>query len=259
MLNKVTISLGVLILCMSWTVLAQEQSIDLNDKRAVRGIVASKHVALISVDVRSKVNEIPFRVGESFSKNDTLLNFDCVVLKAEASAAYASLLAAKAEYDSNLELQSGNAAGELDVELAKARMQESKGMWAAAKGRTNHCTIKAPFNGKVAALSVHEHELSQPDKPIMKIVGNTDLELNFVVPSSWLSWLKPETDFTFTIDETGKDYLVSVTRIGAEIDAVSGTIEIFGKFVEGQEDVIPGMSGLARFPEQKNLADTETE
>lgn len=238
-------------------VFSQEQEIDLENKRSVRGIVASENMALLSVDVSSKVKKIPFKVGEAFKKNETLLTFDCVVKKAEASAAYAALQASKAEYNSNLELQNHNAVGELEVDLAKAQMNENEAMWAAAKGRTNHCVIKAPYDGKVAALSVNEHEISTPNEPIMKIVGSSDLELRLVVPSAWLSWLSTETQFTFKIDETGKEYLISVSRLGAEIDAISSTIEIFGEFVEGNAGVIPGMSGLASFPEAKNLVDVE--
>jgi len=184
-----------------------------------------------------------------------LIAFDCSVKNAEASAARAAFQAAKAEYQSNLELQERSAVGELDVQLAKAKMNEGQAMWAAAKGRTKNCVIKAPFDGKVAALSVNEHEISTPDKPIMKIVGNKELELRLIVPSAWLSWLKADAPFTFQIDETSKEYIVSVTRIGAEIDAVSGTIEIFGKFTEDFADVLPGMSGLARFSNAERLAD----
>lgn len=232
------------------------QDLEMNDRNTVRGIVASENVALLSVDVSSKVSGIPFKVGESFKKNQTLLAFDCVVKKAEASAAYASFLGAKAEYKSDLEMQKSNAVGELEVELSKARKDESHAMWVAAKGRTNHCIIKAPFDGKVAALSVNEHEISTPDKPIMKIVGNTELELRLVVPSSWLSWLSTDSQFTFKIDETGDEHKVLVSRIGAEIDAISATIEIYGKFTGGYENVIPGMSGVAHFKNEKTLADT---
>jgi len=250
-----TLSLTIFILSLSTFVFAQEQMLDLDDKNSVRGIVASENVALLSVDLSAKVNKIPFRVGESFKKDQTLLSFDCVVKKAEASAAYASFQAAKVEYNSNLELQRNSAVGDLEVELSKAKMNEGQAMWAAAKGRTKNCVIKAPFDGKVAALSVNEHEISTPDKPIMKIVGNSNLELRLIVPSSWLSWIKADAPFTFQIDETGKEYLVSVTRIGAEIDAVSGTIEIFGKFAEEFADVLPGMSGLARFSDVEKFAD----
>ena len=227
----------------------------MDDKNTVRGIVASENIAHLSVDVSSKVNDIPFKVGESFKKDQTLLAFDCVVKKAEASAAYASFLGVQAEYKSNLEMQKSNAVGELEVELSKAKKNESHATWVAAKGRTNHCIIKAPFDGKVAALSVNEHEISTPDKPIMKIVGSTELELRLVVPSSWLSWLSTQSEFTFKIDETDEEHKITVSRIGAEIDAISATIEIYGKFKDGYENVIPGMSGVASFNYDKTLAD----
>ena len=256
MCKSILIFLSLIGFIFCENVFSQEQALDLDDKNSVRGMVESENVALLSVDLSATINKIPFKVGEAFKKNETLLAFDCVVKKAEASAAHAAFQAAKTEYNSNLELLSHSAAGELDVELAKARMNESQAMWTAAKGRTKSCVVKAPFDGKVAELSVNEHEMSTPDKPIMKIVGNKELELHLIVPSNWLSWLKIDAPFTFRIDETGKEYLVSVTRIGAEIDAVSGTIEIFGKFADEFTDVLPGMSGLARFTNTDTLADT---
>ena len=38
-----------------------------------------------------------------------------------------------------------------------------------------------------------------------------------------------------------------VTRVGAEVDPLSQSVKVFGEFQEPQNDLIPGMSGRAKF------------
>ncbi|MEO0851408.1 MAG: HlyD family secretion protein, partial [Pseudomonadota bacterium] len=113
--------------------------------------------------------------------------------------------------------------------------------------RIKGCKIIAPFDGRVAQLSINAHELPANDQPLMKIVGTGALELRLIVPSRWLSWVTPGTAFDFIIDETGARYEATVLRLGAEVDAVSGTVPIIATFEMLPAAVLPGMSGVAEF------------
>jgi len=78
---------------------------------------------------------------------------------------------------------------------------------------------------------------------LLEILDDSALELDFIVPSKWLVWLKSNQSFQVAIDETGKTYPAKVQRIGARVDPVSQSIKlsavIDGKFSE----LVAGMSG----------------
>ena len=72
------------------------------------------------------------------------------------------------------------------------------------------------------------------------------LELEFLVPSAWLGWLKNGQRFAVEIDETGKSYPARFTRLGARIDPVSQSIKV-GAAIDGSfPELLAGMSGRIR-------------
>jgi multidrug efflux pump subunit AcrA (membrane-fusion protein) len=81
-------------------------------------------------------------------------------------------------------------------------------------------------------------------------LDDTSLEIELVLPSSSLSWLKRKAPFTFTVDETRKGYQARVKEIGANVDAASQTVKVTGVFDAFPTEVLSGMSGSAKFPEQ---------
>ena len=96
--------------------------------------------------------------------------------------------------------------------------------------------------------AVSAHETPATNAPLLRIVRDQALELQFVVPSRWLRWLRPGLEFTFAVDETGKSYAAELYRIGAAVDPASQTIRLRATFKRQSAELLSGMSGTARFP-----------
>ena len=217
------------------------------DHEPVRGVVKSLQEAVLSVDLSARVMETPIKAGQSFNKDDVLLRFDCEVQHAEKNAANAAYSASRSVYKSNVELKSYGAAGDFEVGVSKAEMQEAQANAEAYSARTKDCTIHAPFDGRVAELAINEFETPGPNQPLLKIVSTGQFELRLIVPSKWLAWLQIGDRFEFDIDETGEKHPASVWQIGAEVDAVSRTVPVIARFTDNPRAVLPGMSGSAYF------------
>ncbi len=69
------------------------------------------------------------------------------------------------------------------------------------------------------------------------------LEIEMIVPSRWLSWLKPGDDFKVQIEENGKTYPARVVRLGGRVDPVSQSIKVIGEIAQGAPELMAGMSG----------------
>jgi len=156
----------------------------------IRGVVKAVHEALLTVDIKANISELPMKPGESFSKGDVLIQFDCTAQEVEAAASQAVYSAAKARYENSVEMKNYDAIGTFDVSLAKAEMNEANARSRAAAARIRHCRITAPYTGRVAELAVNQHEMPAPDTPLMKVIGTNSLELRLIVPSAWLNWLQ---------------------------------------------------------------------
>ena len=213
----------------------------------VRGVVKSVQEAVLSVDLNARVLETPIRTGGAFRKDDVLIKFDCAVQQAEVKAAKATFRATESTHKSNIELKEYGAIGEYEVGMSKAEMQRAYAVAEAASARTKDCVISAPFDGRVADLSINVFETPGPNQPLLKIVSSEEFEVQLIVPSKWLAWLNKDTRFEFVVDETGKRHQAVVWQVGAEVDAVSKTVPVIARFTQLPDSVLPGMSGTAFF------------
>jgi membrane fusion protein, multidrug efflux system len=213
------------------------------------GVVKAGQEAVIASRMTALITALPYEPGQSFAKGATLASFDCLQMKAQLAAAEAAAAASRKTYDTNVELDQYKAIGTNEVALSKANLGKASAEAQAIRAGIGQCSIAAPFAGTVVERPAHPHDVAAPGQPLMKIQGTGGLEVELIVPSSWLTWVKPGTPFTFALEETGGSVTGKVARLGAAVDPVSKTMRITGTItVEGS--VLPGMSGTARFAQQ---------
>lgn len=214
-----------------------------------RGVVRPVDQAAISTDLQVPVAAIGFKEGTRFKTGDALVEFDCRRHRAELAAADAQRREAELALENNLVLNDHCAIGKHEVEISRARVDKAKGEADSLRARVESCRILAPFDGRVAELAIHVFETPASGKPIIRIIDDRQLEIELIVPSNWLSWLRKDMAFDFVVDELKRPLAARVTAIGAAVDPISQTVKIFGRFADGIDvtDVLAGMSGSAEF------------
>lgn len=217
-----------------------------------RGVVRAAEQAKISVDLAAPLAKVGFREGQKFRKGEVLLAFDCRRQLAELTSAVAQQRETTVMLESALFLEKRGAGSRQDMEMSRAKAEKASADVEAIRARTEQCNIVAPYDGYVVELGIQAYELPTPGKPLLSIVSTGDAEIELIVPSSWLSWLKRDFDFKFFVDETQKSYPGGISRLGAAVDTVSQTIKVYGKFSNPPPDVLPGMSGTVRFQHGHN-------
>jgi membrane fusion protein, multidrug efflux system len=213
----------------------------------VRGVVKALTEATIAIDYSARVMKLPVLEGEAFKTGDVLISFDCKKYTAEINAARASAHAAELIYGNNRKLAARGAMGSNEVEISQAQMVKAQAEAQSLQARTGSCSFKAPFDGLMEQRIVQEQESPAPNQPLIRIVDTSKLEIETIIPSKWLSWVKPGIAFKFTVDETGQAMQAKLVRVGATVDPVSQTIKAFGVLTVKDPSVLPGMSGTAMF------------
>jgi len=212
----------------------------------IHGVVRASQQATITTDLVARASSVGFREGQRFNKGDILIAFDCRRQMSELAAATAQQKEMEVAYQSALILEKRNAGSRQDTEVSRARVDRASAEADGMRAKIDQCEIKAPYDGRVVDLQIQAHEMPIAGKPIISIVADGDAEIELVVPSSWLIWIRAGADFAFFVDETRRSYPAKIVRVGAAVDAVSQTIKIYGSFVSAPE-VLPGMSGAADF------------
>ncbi len=226
---------------------------------STRAMLEPLRQAKISSELAGRINAINVRNGDGFRKGDVLIQYDCALYQADLDAAKAELASASAQLANNRQLLTMKSVSKLDVELARFEKERQAARVKSSSYKVSRCSIKAPFNGRVVELAVNAHESVENGKELVWLLDDTELEVNLVIPSSWLSWLQPGRTFDFLVDETGERFIGEVIRIGSLVDAVSQSIHITGKLESPSNNLVAGMSGLAQFDQQRPLHDADPE
>ncbi len=213
----------------------------------IRGLIKSSREANLSTIFMAKITQIAFKEGEQFKKGEKLIQFDCNRQIAQLKAAEAEVLSKRMVFENNEGLSKFDAVGLLELEVSKVQLEKSLAELNIIKAGNQQCQFRAPWNGRVAEVKANAHEVVEPGREIMRIIADETLEIEMIVPSNWLQWIKTEIVIPIIIDETGKKYLAEISRIGAHVDPVSQTIRIFAHFKDDTKDVLAGMSGTVYF------------
>lgn len=218
-----------------------------------RAVLRSGHDVTINVDLSGRIEKLPFKEAESFKTGDILVEFDCDRYLAEWRAADAERQSQQIQFENNERLASMRAIGAHDVAISRAARDKAAAIAQGNAARMKQCRIVAPFDGRISELSVRVFDTPGPNQPLMRISNNAMIDIDILMPSSALRWLKAGEKFTIVLDETGASHRGEVTRIGAAVDPASQTIKITGKFEQPRVDALPGMSGSVRFASEGDI------
>ena len=213
----------------------------------IYGKLRSQNATSLSSEIPARIEKILVREGNSFKKGAILIMLDCSLIKAKYEKLEAILKAAKAKLSIERRLLELNSTGELDVKNAEAEMGKINADMKAGRVRLSKCIIKAPFSGRVVEVKMGQHQFAKVGVEIVKIIDDRNLEIVFMVPSSWVSWLKLGYKFEYQVDETSQRYKAKTVQRGAQIDAISRSIVMIGATIHRHKELIPGMSGIVKF------------
>ena len=227
-------------------------SISSGSPNDARGVVVPNAEVTLGAGLAARIASMPFKDGQTFAKGDTLVTFDCSRHLADLRGAKAALRKSSSLYSGKLRLKKRGAAGGQEVRDAAADVDSAKASVEALNEQLRFCKIDAPFTGRVVERHAETHEIPAANAPVITVVDDSALELDLIVPSTWLRWVKKETEFQFAVDELGSTFPARVARLGAKVDPVSQTIKLTGTFVGRPDRVLAGMSGTASFTPPSN-------
>lgn len=215
----------------------------------VRVLIAAEGESVLAAQMAGRIVSINAKLGERVSQGQTVLRFDCDEQQARLNMARAEGDGAQKVYEAKSKLQAMQSASLLEVSQAAAEAEKFKAQIQLVQAQLRLCNINAPFAGRVTKLRIKPHESVVVGQALVEVINDEHLKVQVNIPSLWLARLKINSSFTVRIDETGKTYEARVRRINGKVDAVSQSVEIEGELLGRPADLLPGMSGIATFPD----------
>ena len=212
-----------------------------------RALVVASQEAILSSELAARIDNIAVKEMQRFNKGDLLIQFDCSLYEAQKDVVSANSNSALIKLKSDEQMLQMRSIGKYELELSISEYEKAKSELRIAELNVERCQIKAPFDGAVEEVIVNTYETIQPQVELMKIIQTDILELEMVVSSEWVSWLKIGHPIKVYIDEIQKEFNASISGIGANVDAVSQTIQLKGTITDASPALLPGMSGRVVF------------
>jgi membrane fusion protein, multidrug efflux system len=198
---------------------------------------------IISSEIAARISELKVRDGERFKRGQLLVSFDCEDLLNRLERARAALEKQQHIYEINTQLNNLLSVSQLEMIVSAAEVAEARADVKLGETMIGKCAIQAPFSGRAVAVNVQQHEYVVAGQPLLEILDDSELEIQMIVPSLWLQWLQSDYPFEIEIDETGGSYAARITRISGKVDPVSHSIKVYGRIVDADSRLLPGMSG----------------
>ncbi len=240
-INLLKFLVKIIILSLLFTVSSKAEV------RESRALVVASQEAVLSSELAARINSISVKEMERFKKGDLLIQFDCSLYEAQKDVVRANENSALIKLKSDEQMLQMRSIGKYELELSISEYEKAKSELRIAELNVERCEIRAPFDGAVEEVVVNAFESIQPQVELMKIIKTDVLELEMVVSSEWVSWLTIGHPITVYIDEIQEEFNASISGIGANVDAVSQTIQLKGTITNASSALLPGMSGRVVF------------
>lgn len=221
---------------------AMAEGVEFNPLEMRAQLIPHRYTTL-AAEIGAKINRIPLRDGQTFRNGELLLEFDCTMNTAQHDKARAQQAAAENTLEGQRKLAELHATGMVELRNAEAEVQKARADVAYLRSMISRCRVTAPFDGRIVEFKAREQQYVQPGQPLVEILDDSVLELEFLVPSRWLAWFKPGYSFRARIEDTRKEYPVRLVRTGARIDPVSQSVKAVAVIDGKYPELIAGMSG----------------
>lgn len=212
-----------------------------------RALLVPKQQTVLSAQIPGRLGKLAVVDGERFKKGQVLASLDCQIHRLQAEEYRAEYQAASKSQSVQKQLAGLNSGNALEAAIAEANMGKAKAKIAMAEATIEMCDIKAPFDGRVVEKKVNAYQNVTAGQPVLEILDDGTFEVELIIPSRWLEWIKAGTPFRLVLDEGGKDVQGRVVRLGARIDPASQSLKVIGELAGGQKELVAGMSGVAWF------------
>ena len=240
-INLLKFLVKIIILSLLFTVSSKAEV------RESRALVVASQEAVLSSELAARITSVFVKEMERFKKGDLLIQFDCSLYEAQKDVVRANENSALIKLKSDEQMLQMRSIGKYELELSISEYEKAKSELRIAELNVERCEIRAPFDGAVEEVVVNAFESIQPQVELMKIIKTDVLELEMVVSSEWVSWLTIGHPITVYIDEIQEEFNASISGIGANVDAVSQTIQLKGTITNASSALLPGMSGRVVF------------
>lgn len=224
---------------------------------------------VINSDVRAKVQgyiqEVLVDEGEKVSKGQPLFRLETESLTQDANAAEANVNAAQVEVDKLKPLVEKDIISNVQLETAKAQLQQAKSSYSSINANIDYATVKSPVDGYVGSIPYRQGNLVGPtDTTPLTVVADISKVYSYfsMNEKEYLNFIQeadggdiseriknlPKVELLLangsTYDQEG-----TIQTVNSQVNQNSGSVSFRAIFDNPSRILTNGNSGTIRIPQ----------
>lgn len=214
--------------------------------------LAAERRATLAAEVAGSVESMRVDTGDRVARGAVIATIDQRALAqrvAEAEALHRQAVEeaerARTLFDKRSITRQSLTGAETGLEVAAARL-------ASARLALDKSTIRAPWDGHVAARHIEAGDYLQPGQPVIEIVADLRLEVRADVAAPDAPLMAVGRPVEVTVEGFGDEVFGGeITRVGATLDPTSRTLQVKAMIDNADRRLKAGMYGRMRFPRRR--------
>lgn len=219
------------------------------------GSLEAEQRVVLRTEVEGVVEAIPVEEGAAVARGETLVRLDARELAARVAAAEAAVARAETEAE-NLRVRLERNRGLLDAgAISPQALDDLESSYDAAHARTAeaeanlHLTrrgleksvVRAPFAGRVGARDVYVGDYLREGDPLMEVVDDDPLRVEFDLPEAYLGRVGPGSPVTVAVRSLpGREPTGRVAFVSPRVDPETRTVRIEAEVPNPEGLLTPG-------------------
>ena len=206
------------------------------------GTAFSNEAVNISSNVTEVLREVRFEDGQSVQKGDILVVLEQREQQAQLDAARARMEQDERELARLEGLLADKAVPRQDYDARLTMLQVTQQEVAEAEARVAYRNILAPFDGVVGVRLISPGALVQPGDVITTLDDINPIKLDFTVPSTYLSALKPGVEIEAVADALdNRVFRGNIESMNTRIDPVTRSVLVRAILPNDDHILKPGL------------------
>ena len=206
------------------------------------GTLEPKEVVDLTLNTADRVQSLYFDDGQRVRKGKTLLSLAQREQIALTEAADATASEAAKQLERIERLAARKAVSQAELDEAKRNVNAANAQLRAVQSRQKDRVLVAPFDGVLGFRQVSVGSYIRPGDTVARLIDDSEMNLEFAVPSTFLRSLAPGTKVVARTDDLpGMDFTGEIATVDNAIDPVSRSIKVRATLPNPDQILISGM------------------
>ncbi|WP_113637307.1 efflux RND transporter periplasmic adaptor subunit [Nubsella zeaxanthinifaciens] len=223
-------------------------STDFASNLEITGSIEANEAVTLRSEVAGLVTGIYFKEGSNVSKGATLVKINDRDIQAQLKEALTKQNLSATNENRAKQLLEKGAISQEEYDTSLAELQTLKSQAQLIRAQLAKTTIVAPFSGKVGLRNISVGEYLTPNTTIANLLSTNPVKITFSVPEKYVSQIKTNSNISFNIDGSNKNYSGKVFAIEPGINEQTRTLQIKALAPNANGELVPGSFAKIKLP-----------